>query len=148
MLEPDWVAEDPEAHLLPHVRRLCAERGWELTRSDVADAVLEVDVVAPAATVRSPHEAAFSLLGTFAEASTHVVERSSDVGKDVELLVTTGMLEGDGVFAPHGHTVRISRAPRLSGRTRESRGTAGRRSGGTRAAARPATRGGWSCASR
>lgn len=108
MLEPDWVAEDPEAHLLPHMRRLCAERGWELTRSDVADAVLEVDVVAPAATVRSPYEAAFSLLGTFAEASTHVVERSTDVGKEVELFVTTGMLEGDGVFAPHGHTVRIS----------------------------------------
>ena len=108
MSEPDWVAEDPDAHLLPHVQRLCEKRGWELTRADVADDVLEVDVVAPAATVRSPREAAFSLLGTFAEASTHVVERSTDVRKEVELFVTTGMLEGDGVFAPHGHTVRIS----------------------------------------
>lgn len=108
MLEPDWVTEEPEAHLLPHVRRLCSERGWELARSDVVDAVLEVDVLAPAGTVQSPREAAFALLGTFAEASTHVVERSPDVGKDVELLVTTGMLEGDGAFAPHGHTVRIS----------------------------------------
>jgi hypothetical protein len=107
MLEPDWVTEDPDAHLLPHVRRMCVERGWELTRADVADAVLEVEVSASATTVRTPREAAFALLGTFAEASTHVVERSPDVGKDVEIFVTTGMLEGDGEFAPHGHTVRI-----------------------------------------
>ena len=108
MLEPDWVAEDPEAHLLPHARRLCAERGWEVARAEVVDAVLEVEVAAPASTVRSPTEAAYCLLGTFAEASTHVVARSADVGKDVVLFATTGMLEGDGVFAPHGHTVRIA----------------------------------------
>jgi hypothetical protein len=107
MLEPDWVTEDADAHLLPHVRRMCAERGWEVTRAEVTDAVLEVDVSAPAATVRSPREAAFALLGTFAEASTHVVERVADVGKEVEVFATTGMLEGDGDFAPHGHTVRI-----------------------------------------
>ena len=29
-------------------------------------------------------------------------------GESVELLATTGMLEGDGAFAPHGHTVRIA----------------------------------------
>jgi hypothetical protein len=106
MLEPDWVAEDPEAHLLPHVRGLCAERGWMLTRAEVRDAVLEVDVSVPAATRRSLREAAFALLGTFAEASTHVVERA-DVATHVEVFATTGMLEGDGSFAPHGHTVRI-----------------------------------------
>jgi hypothetical protein len=108
MLEPDWVAEEPDLHLLPHVRRLCEERGWKLARAAVVDDVLEVEVVVPAATVRSPTEAAFGILGTFAEASTHVVEQSADVGENVELLVTTGMLEGDGVFAPHGHTVRIA----------------------------------------
>jgi hypothetical protein len=107
MLEPDWVTEDADAHLLPHVRRMCAERGWEVTRAEVTDAVLEVDVSAPAATVRSPREAAFALLGTFAEASTHVVERVADVGNEVEVFATTGMLEGDGDFAPHGHTARI-----------------------------------------
>jgi hypothetical protein len=107
MLEPDWVTEDPEIHLLPHVRRVCIERGWDIARAGVADAVLQIDVSAPASTVRSPREAAFALLGSFAEASTHVVERSPDVAGEVELVVTTGMLEGDGVFAPHGHTVRI-----------------------------------------
>ena len=44
---------------------------------------------------------------------------------------------------------RVHASPRdLRRPSRESRGTAGRRSGGTRVAARPATRGGWSCASR
>jgi hypothetical protein len=107
MLEPDWVTEDPEAHLLPHVERLCTERGWRLDAADVVDAVLRVEVSAPRGSVLSPQEAAFALLGTFAEASTHVVERSADVGRDVEILATTGMLEGDGVFAPHGHSVQI-----------------------------------------
>jgi len=107
MLEPDWVSEDPEMHLLPHVRRMCEERGWEVAHAGVTDAVLEVEVTAPKASVGSPTEAAFALLGTFAEASTHVVGRSPEVGRDVELFVTTGMLEGDGFFAPHGHTVRI-----------------------------------------
>jgi len=108
MLEPDWVAEDPDLHLLPHVRRLCEEQSWNLARADVVDALLEVEVVVPAATVRSPTAAAFAILGTFAEASTHVVEQAAEVGESIELLVTTGMLEGDGAFAPHGHTVRIA----------------------------------------
>jgi hypothetical protein len=107
MLEPDWVTEDADAHLLPHVERLCGERGWRLDAADVVDAVLRVEVSAPRASVASPREAAFALLGTFAEASTHIVERSADVGRDVEIHATTGMLEGDSAFAPHGHTVQI-----------------------------------------
>ena len=105
MLVADWVTEDADAHLLPHVRRVCEERGWRLERGEVVDDVLEVDAVTPAGSAH-PREAAFALIGSFAEASTHVVERSPD-GRDVELFVTTGMLEGDGRFAPHGHTVRI-----------------------------------------
>jgi len=107
MLEPDWVTEDPEAHLLPHVERLCTERGWRLDAADVVDAVLRIEVSAPRASVGSSREAAFALLGTFAESSTHVVAQSAAVGRDVEILATTGMLEGDGAFAPHGHSVRI-----------------------------------------
>jgi hypothetical protein len=107
MLEPDWVTEDPEAHLLPHVQRLCAAGYWQLDRSAVVDGVLEVDVAAPRTPTATPRAVAFAVLGTFAEASTHVVEESTDVGRVVQLLATTGMLEGDGVFAPHGHTVRI-----------------------------------------
>ena len=105
MLEPDWVAEEPDLHLLPHIRRLCDERSWTLARADVVDDVLDVAVAAAAV---EPTEAAFTILGTFAEASTHVVVQAAEVGESVELLATTGMLEGDGAFAPHGHTVRIA----------------------------------------
>ena len=106
MLEPDWVAEEPDLHLLPHIRRLCDERSWALARADVVDDMLEVEVVVPAAV--EPTETAFTILGTFAEASTHVVVQAAEAGKSAELLATTGMLEGDGAFAPHGHTVRIA----------------------------------------
>jgi len=74
----------------------------------VNDATLDVEVVAAGASWRELREAAFGLVGTFAESSTHVVERSGDDRGSVELLVTTGMLEGDGAFAPHGHVVRIA----------------------------------------
>ncbi len=106
MLVPDWVAEEPELHLLPHVRRVCDEREWRIRRSEVVDDVLEVDV---ATNLRSRGElraAAFVLIGSFAEASTHVVATSRD--DSVDVTVTTGMLEGDGAFAPHGHVVRLS----------------------------------------
>jgi hypothetical protein len=105
MLEPDWVTEEPDLHLLPHIRRASADRGWTVQRAEVVDAVLEVDVVAPDA--RSPTEAAFLLLGTFAESSTHIVSTTRDVGREIAVTVTTGVLEGDSVFAPHGHVVRI-----------------------------------------
>ena len=106
MLEPDWVAEDPEHHLLPHVERACRERGWSVRRAEVVDAVLEVDVLVAEASLGARREVAFALIGTFAEASTHVVDFGSD--RDVELVVTTGMLPGDGAFAPHGHLVRLA----------------------------------------
>jgi hypothetical protein len=105
MLEPDWVAEEPEAHLLPHVRRLCAERGWSVERADVVDDVLEVEVAVPGARGGDLEIAGFALIGTFAESSTHVVHRRHDGA--TELLLTTGVLEGDAVFAAHGHVVRL-----------------------------------------
>jgi hypothetical protein len=74
----------------------------------VKDAILDVEVVADGGSWRELREAAFGLVGTFAESSTHVVERSGDDRGSVELLVTTGMLEADGAFAPHGHVVRIA----------------------------------------
>jgi len=74
----------------------------------VNDATLDVEVVATGASWRELREAAFGLVGSFAESSTHVGERSGDDRGSVELVVTTGMLEGDGAFAPHGHVVRIA----------------------------------------
>src|SRR3954466_15655234 len=36
MDEPDWVAEDPEAHLLPHIRS-GLKGGMRITRAEVSD---------------------------------------------------------------------------------------------------------------
>jgi hypothetical protein len=107
MVLPDWVAEAPDAHLLPHLERMCEEHAWRILRADVADGVLEVDITTAAQSRGELRAAAFVLIGSFAEASTHVVAMSPD-DSSVEVTVTTGMLEGDGAFEPHGHVVRLS----------------------------------------
>jgi len=108
MLEPDWVAEEPELHLLPHVERVCVQRGWELERAEIADAgVLELDVVVMGGDRREAWEAGFAILGSFAESNTHVVVKwRGERGWTLE--ITTGELEGDSRFAPHGHVVRLT----------------------------------------
>ena len=107
MVLPDWVAEAPDLHLLPHVERICEANGWRVTRADVVDDVLEVEVVTGGESRGELRAAAFVLIGSFAEASTHVVATSRD-GSSVDVTATTGTLEGDSAFAPHGHVVRLS----------------------------------------
>jgi hypothetical protein len=107
MLVPDWVTEEPDLHLLPHVQRACEAQGWTVERAAIVDSVLEIDVGVPGEHVRTMTEAAFLLLGTFAEESTHVVTTRHDHGPEIELLATTGVLAGDSRFAPHGHVVRL-----------------------------------------
>jgi hypothetical protein len=120
MLEPDWVAEEPELHLLSHVGGVCTERGYQLERAGVGEGcVLEIEVTVPGGRRREVREASFAILGSFAESSTHVVERALDEGGSL-LEITTGVLEGDSRFAPHGHVVRLS--------VRGSSDTDGRRS--------------------
>jgi len=107
MLLPHWVAEDPDLHVLPHVERMCEANGWRILRTDVAAGTLEIDVATAAQSRGELRAAAFVLIGSFAENSTHVVATSPD-DSSVEVTVTTGMLEGDGPFEPHGHVVRLS----------------------------------------
>ena len=102
---PDWVAEEPEHHLLPHVRRLCDERGWTVS-AEVEDGVLVLGVELPSGTDRRElRVAGYALVGTFSEESTHVEQREPDSA--VELDVVTGMPDGWKHLAPHGHTVRL-----------------------------------------
>jgi hypothetical protein len=108
---PDWVAEDPDAHLLPHIRAACEapDAPWLLLSAEVVDAVLDVTLHWN----RAKHDPgsvrgdALALIGSFAEASTHIRQRWT--GQALEYDVATGMLEGDGEFAPHGHlaTIRV-----------------------------------------
>ena len=103
MTEPDWVAEDPDDHLLPHVRRFCESS--DVLRLDdwsIEDGVLVLDLSSESRG-RERHQAVYALLGTFAEPATLVRQ----LRQDREYVVVTGVLEGDSEFAPHGHTVLV-----------------------------------------
>jgi hypothetical protein len=108
MREPDWVAEDPEAHLVHHIRRLAVgpvsfvgssvePNGELLVRISVAVQPDDEE------RWRLLHMAAYGLISSFAESSTFIQERRE--GGRWEFLVTTGLLEGR--FRPHGHVVRL-----------------------------------------
>ena len=109
--EDGWVAEEPEAHLLPHIVRHIAEGApFALQRATTdGDGTLEVVLrwAGPAdagrGTVRA---AAYALIGVIAESTSLVTETSNDRAPQA-FEVVTGMLAGQGRFAPHGHTLRL-----------------------------------------
>ncbi|HSC93022.1 MAG TPA: hypothetical protein VLB86_15315 [Gaiellaceae bacterium] len=111
MAQPDWVAEEPEHHLVPHLERACAAAGSTLRLDGwtVEDGVLVVDLSfepsreEPFGRWRARREAVFRLIGTIAEPATLVRELVADR----DFVVVTGVLEGDSAFAPHGHTLRL-----------------------------------------
>ena len=103
---PGWVTEDALEHLGPSCSAAAAMLGVELARMEVVDEVLEIDVREMAFDEpRAPRIVAYGLIGSFAEATTHIRERREDGA--VVLDVVTGMLPGDGVFATHGHLARV-----------------------------------------
>ncbi|MFE5826676.1 hypothetical protein ACFQ7B_33675 [Streptomyces erythrochromogenes] len=102
-----WVTEDPEAHLLHHLKRICDEPGsrWHLRDARLQeDGVYEVDVEPPAGLQAAELSIrdAIMLLAPVAEASfaARQVDRST-------IECVTGMLDGDGDYAAHGHLIRL-----------------------------------------
>lgn len=112
MGRPSWVAEQPEVHLLPHLRRSCESLSLELVDARAsADGSFDVEVRWTGETKRiaDVRAAIFALVGGFAEVSTYVRQRRSrPAGDTVVFEIVTGILEEAGSFAPHGHTVRLS----------------------------------------
>jgi hypothetical protein len=103
---PGWVTEDALGHLGPSCTAAAAMLGVELTRMEVVDDVLEIDVQEVTRDEpRAPRILAYGLIGSFAEAATHV--RETRVDGAVALDVVTGVLPGDSAFASHGHLVRV-----------------------------------------
>lgn len=76
------VAEQPEAHIVPHVR-------------------------AAAGGLAAARALAVAVVGAFVEGATLVRQRPGASHGLVELDVVRGMLAGDGPFAPHGHRVLL-----------------------------------------
>ena len=104
----DWVAEDPHAHLLPHIVRACAA-GEDLAVREMRfeeDGLYVLTLECrPGQAPRDLRERIFGVVGAFAESSTHVRQRVVDGA--VEFDVVTGMLADDTHFRPHGHLVRL-----------------------------------------
>ena len=119
-----WVAEDPDAHLLPHLERACEREAlpFELLGAGVEeDAAYGVRLRwrGDPRDLRGIRAAAFALIGAVAESATYVRQRrvaaDGHVPTDVDLPgagdvlfeVATGMLEPDTSFATHGHVLLL-----------------------------------------
>lgn len=106
MHEQGWVAEDPDAHLLPHLERACRSLPLELVRAETrGDGTFVVELTwlgdtAGAAAVRS---AVYALAGSIAETASYVRQRRD--GSRLVFELVTGEIGDDLRFAPHGHSV-------------------------------------------
>jgi len=112
--QSDWVAEQPEVHLRPHVEAWC-QRDQRLAlladNTDDTDAyILALEWRGANRGVGEARAAVFSLIGSFAESATYVRQRRMNGrGSTTKLRfeVGTGELASDAKFAPHGHVVVI-----------------------------------------
>lgn len=118
LTETGWVAEDPDAHLLPHLHRACEALPLELDQvaTDEAGAYLvSLRWTGACGDARAAREAAFGLIGSIAESATYVRQRRSgagdvdraEPGDDVLFEAATGMLGADTAFASHGHVLAL-----------------------------------------
>jgi hypothetical protein len=110
-IEPGWVAEDPEAHLLPHLSEaIVGGAPWRLEATKTeADGMFAIrlrwtgDADAGRGAIRA---AAVSLIGRIAEGTTLIHERRDEA--DVSYEVVTGDLPGETRLATHGHTLVLT----------------------------------------
>ena len=113
MADPGWVAEEPEAHLLPHLVAACSQPGSLLqladARSDGEIFVVELSPVEPDLSVGHLRRAAVELVAAIAEESTFIRQRRN--GDVLEFEVTTGTGPGEAAYEPHGHLVRLRIRP-------------------------------------
>ena len=104
--DPGWRAEDPEAHLLPHLEY--GARPWRVVEADqLAGGIYCVTLTRDELPARRAGLRAqiFAVIGRLAEANTSVVERLVD--GVVEYDVVTGSCPGDTEWVPHGHLLRL-----------------------------------------
>ena len=112
--QSDWVAEQPELHLRPHIEAWCQRDGRLALIGDKTDDTdaysLDLEWRGAKRSVGEARAAVFSLLGSFAESATYVRQRRvNGNGSTMKLRfeVGTGELAPDAKFAPHGHVVVI-----------------------------------------
>ena len=94
-----------------HIRAGCqaTDSRVPLLDASVLEAVLVVELAWIVGTSPEPdivRAELFRLLGSFAEHTTHVVQRSTDDA--VEFEIATGTTAGESPYLPHGHLVRAA----------------------------------------
>ena len=109
-MSPDWVAESPELHLLPHLVEACrrSDAVFTLGSSTVdADGALVVELHRrnSSAGVGEIRAAVVALVGQVAETVTYIRQYRDPLRFEV----VTGIAPDDRRFATHGHllTLRI-----------------------------------------
>lgn len=105
-----WVAEHPEAHLLPHIERHCeAERCWRIAGySDNPNGVFDVILDWHPETARfdALRRDVFALVASIAEPATYVYQRA--VRNEMDFEVVLGVLDAHtDRFKSHGHLLRL-----------------------------------------
>jgi hypothetical protein len=107
---PGWVTEEPEAHLVPHLRDASID-GLQLVDCQTRDdGVLAVTATYYLGASRSDiRRRAWALLGTIAELAASVREHAD--GQAVVFEMVTGIPDGSGPFVSHGHSLRLTLLP-------------------------------------
>jgi hypothetical protein len=107
---PGWVSEEPEVHLVPHLRDASIDGLQLVDCQTMDDGVLAVSATYYRDASRSDiRRLAWALLGTIAEPAASVREQAD--GEAVVLEMVTGIPDGSGPFASHGHSLRLTLVP-------------------------------------
>jgi hypothetical protein len=112
--QPDWVAEQPDRHLRPHVEAWCErDRRFALSDArtdDLGAYILDLEWRSTSRSVGQARAAVFSLIGSFAEAATYVRQRRipHDGVLTLQFEIGTGEVAPEARFDPHGHVVMIN----------------------------------------
>jgi hypothetical protein len=110
VMEHGWVAEEPEAHLWPHLAAAASADGrlrlTSATTGPTGEFVVELDWIGdPTPGRRDRRTALYALVGSIAESVTVIRDPSGSAGDELEVL--TGGPPGDSPFGSHGHTIRL-----------------------------------------
>jgi hypothetical protein len=114
MRRPNWVAEEPEIHLLPHLERACEPLPLRILDARAApDGAYDVQLgwAGDHAGIGVLRASIFGLLGGIAEPATYVRQRRTGTGEGSQEVLTFEVVTGivdDDPFKPHGHTLRLT----------------------------------------
>jgi hypothetical protein len=109
---PGWVAEEPEVHLVPHLRSASVPGLTVLTFRAGEDGVLHVAAEhTPGDHRRDIRRRAWALLGHIAETLASVHEHAAEDAVMFDVITGGPGAGGAARFATHGHTIRLTLRP-------------------------------------